>query len=225
MNAVIKAVLEKLTQESFSSFVVGGFVRDYVLNQPSFDVDICTSALPTDITRIFNLSCNQFGGIHFTQGEYEFTITSLRQDVTYKNGFPQDIIFGVSLKDDSLRRDFTINALYLDAEGKITDFHHGLADLKNHTLKMIGDANIRLREDPLRIIRAIRFKVVLNFTWDDALKAAIINHGSLVKNISLSKLKQEWEKIKKYQKENEFIQVCQELNLAELLNLIYKKLK
>ena len=127
----------------------------------------------------------------------KFDITTLRKESGYlDNRHPSQITFVKDLSVDYRRRDFTVNALYMDADLKIIDHCNGENDLKNHLLKMIGDPEARIKEDPLRILRAIRFHLMFNLEIDDALLKAMHNNFSLLKNITDAKIRSELNKIK-----------------------------
>ncbi len=146
--------------------IVGGAVRDLLaFGYVSKDIDFATTAKPEKIKNIFKntnftvISIGEkFGSIavlsNITKLNYE--ITTLRSDLN-QNGRHADVIFEANFETDSHRRDFTMNALYLDNKGNIYDYHEGLQDLKNNTVKFIGDPEIRIKEDYLRIMRFFRF--------------------------------------------------------------------
>ena len=196
MELIVKNIFEKLGEDTY---IVGGYVRDKLLNINSYDIDIITKRTKDELQSIFSLPVNKFGGLNFSYDKYHFTITSFREDLVYnKNGFPAKINFNVDLKTDLKRRDFTINAICLDKDEKIIDYMEGVKDLNNKIIKTIGDANLRIKEDPLRIFRAIRLASNLNFKLDLELIVAINNNKSLIKNISKNKINKELSKIKDY---------------------------
>lgn len=196
MNKIIYDLLDTLEQKGFEAYLVGGYVRDYLLGEKSHDVDICTSALPNDFAQIWHLKPNIFGGINFQQENFNITITSWRQDLDYKKGFPQKVVFGVGIDTDLKRRDFTINAIYMDKNENIVAGANYLEDLKTKTLRMIGDPYERIKEDPTRIIRAIRFTVDLDFKMEENLLKVIKENLNLLNNISLRRKLKEIHKIK-----------------------------
>ncbi len=198
MEKIIKEVLEKLGKDSY---IVGGYVRDKLLNIKSYDIDITTKRTKKELETIFNLPVNVFGGLNFTKQNYNFTITCFRKDLVYnKKGFPQKIDFLIDLKTDLKRRDFTINAICLDKDEKIIDYEKGLNDLKNKKIKTIGKAQERIKEDPLRIFRAIRLACNLDFALDEELFKAIKENKNLINNLSKEKIIKECNKIKDKEK-------------------------
>jgi poly(A) polymerase len=149
--------------------MAGGCVRDRLLGHRPKDYDIATNAEPSEISTVFkqkNVKTVPTGIEHGTVtvifGGQPLEITTLRRDVT-TDGRRATVSFGHSFEEDSLRRDFTINAMYEDVRGKIYDFHGGQFDLNNHILRFVGDAETRIREDYLRILRLFRFWARYNF--------------------------------------------------------------
>ncbi len=209
MNKDIIAILEKLENQGFAAYVVGGYVRDYLLKRPTNDVDICTSAPGAALTKIFGFLPNNFGGIHFKVGDFEITITTYRWDQNYVNGFPQQINFNVDLKTDLARRDFTINALAMDKKGQIISYDRGLDDIKNKVIRMIGDPQQRIEEDPLRILRAIRLALSLDFTIEETLAQVLKENMTLIANLSTPRRDKEIAKIKACLKGPKETTLCQ----------------
>jgi tRNA nucleotidyltransferase/poly(A) polymerase len=185
------------------TFYVGGIVRDLLLNKQVTDIDIATSAEPLEITGllrdkdiVYDSAYINFGVVVAKKGVYKIEIATFRKDLPSKSRYPK-ISFVKTAKQDSSRRDFTVNALYLSPKaGKILDFHHGLKDLKLQNLKFIGNPEKRIKEDPLRIIRALRFAQILNFQFDAGTKKSIKNNFSLINTLTKSRIKNELEKIR-----------------------------
>ena len=122
----------------------------------------------------------------------EADITTLREEGEYLDGrHPSFIRFVTDLETDSKRRDFTVNALYIDPQGKVTDYHGGLEDLKMKVLRFIGDPVTRIQEDPLRILRAERFAKRLEFTLDENAKKAMEENRSLLSRLNPQKIAME----------------------------------
>lgn len=186
-------------KNGYEAYLVGGFVRDYVLKRKSSDVDVCTNATPMQIKEIFKgvkVPFERYGSVHLTYKKINFEITTYRIDIVYENGrSPSKISYTNDLLTDLKRRDFVINTLCMDSNGKIIDLLGAKEDIKNKIIRSIGDPNIRLKEDVLRILRAIRFATELNFRLDDKLEKAIINNASLLDNLSYYRKKQELNKI------------------------------
>lgn len=189
----------------YKLYLVGGSVRDYLLKIPSSDLDLCTDATP-DETKEFLPDANyrfaKFGTVSFNYDLYKVEITTLRVEQEYTDSrHPKEVKFVKNLELDYKRRDFTVNALYLDRNLNVFDYCGGLQDLKSKTLKMIGDPLIRFEEDPLRIVRALRFKLKLNFSLDETLESAIHKKIHLLKNLNQEKLDFEIRKMLKMNQE------------------------
>ena len=122
MEKNIKKILETLENEGYQAYLVGGYVRDYLLGVTSFDVDIATDALPKDIHRIFNSSKNNYGSVNIKVDKLNVDITTFRKDLNYVNRRPSKVVYINNLKEDLERRDFTINAICMNKNGKITSF-------------------------------------------------------------------------------------------------------
>lgn len=226
MNNEIKKVLFKLEKSGFEAYVVGGYVRDYLLGIESFDVDICTNALPKDIIKVFKIKkgVNNYGSIPLKIGKYNYDITTYRMDGEYINHKPKSIIYVDNLLVDLKRRDFTINALCMNREGKVFDYLDGTKDIQNKIIKTIGDANKRLSEDPVRILRAIRFAIVLNFELDNDILEYIKNNKEILKDISYTRKKQELEKIFSSKNLGKGLEYLKELDLLDELDIKYDKI-
>lgn len=221
MNSKIEVVLKKLIDSGFDAYVVGGYVRDFLLGKESYDVDITTNAKPVDIMNIFkiNTSIDSFGKISFKDSYYHYDIMPYREELKYDNRRPIDFKFTNDFDKDSIRRDFTINALYMDINGNIIDPFDGKKDLKDKTIRVIGDVNTKLCDDPLRILRAIRFASILNFDLDESLKRFIKENKYLLKTLSFDRRKLELDKIFKNENKTNGINLIKELDLESSLEL------
>lgn len=195
MDKRIKKVLEKLETNGFQAYLVGGFVRDYLIGKTTHDVDIATDALPKDIHKLFNSNKSNYGSVNLKIEELNVDITTFRQDLNYVKRKPSEVKYIKDLKEDLLRRDFTINAICMDKSGKVIDYVGGCEDLNNRLIRVIGDADQKIQEDPLRILRAIRFASVLDFDLDKTLKETIQKNSHLVTTLSKERIKKELEKI------------------------------
>ena len=172
----------------------------------------------------FNLYLvGRFGYLKFKSPEgVKFDITTLRKESAYLDGrHPSKIEFVKDLKDDFSRRDFTVNALYMDKDLKVIDYANGQEDLKNHILRAVGDPETRLKEDPLRILRAIRFHLMHNLDIEESLLKAMHDNFHLLKNTTDAKIRSELAKIDDKvvdQKEKE--RIFQEFDIANLVGVI-----
>ncbi|HHT66822.1 MAG TPA: CCA tRNA nucleotidyltransferase [Erysipelotrichaceae bacterium] len=196
---IFQNLADLFLSHGFNLYLVGGTVRDYLLNLPLTDMDAVSDATPDEILSFLEAddTFKHFGSLkHVTKEGIKFDITTLRKESSYLDGrHPSHIVFVKDLKSDYARRDFTINALYLDKNLEIYDFCNGLNDLKNRRLRMIGNPYLRIKEDPLRILRAIRFKLMYHLKIDEHLMKAMIENQFLLKNITDAKIRTELEKI------------------------------
>ncbi len=169
MNPDLKLVLDSINSKGYKAFVVGGYVRDYLkYNKTSTDIDIATDIPSKDVLDLFsqfNPKEFKYGTVKFNINNFNFDIAHFRNEKLINNSLSVD--FTDSMHEDSFRRDFTINAIYMDTNLELTDFHNGLEDLQNNLLKFIGDVDIRLQEDPTRILRYIYFLTKYDFKYDE----------------------------------------------------------
>ena len=192
-------LLRELTSHSYKAYIVGGFVRDYLLGIESNDIDICTNATPKQIKEIFEDSClpnEDYGSVIVERYGVRFELTTFRREIEYNdNRRPIEIKYIDDLYEDLLRRDFIINTLCINENGKVLDYLGGREDLNNHIIRTIGSASSKFSEDPLRILRAIRFSTILNFNLDDECRNAIVETKYLLKKLSYNRKKEELDKI------------------------------
>ncbi|MDE0092513.1 MAG: CCA tRNA nucleotidyltransferase [Oligoflexia bacterium] len=185
----IKQIVLKLSQHGFEVFIVGGAVRNALLNKTVKDVDLATSAKPEHISKLFPKSNSSFAkyGVIFIplKNNHKIEITTFRKDSSYKDGRrPQSVQYS-SIEEDAKRRDFTINALFYDLKtDQIIDLVSGIKDLKNKKIKAVGKAEKRLEEDHLRMLRALRQAHQLSFKLDKSLQKAILKLSQNISSIS-----------------------------------------
>lgn len=199
MQKSIEYILNKINANGFNSYVVGGYPRDILLSRKSNDIDICTSATPKELKEIFpsiKLPKLSYGSVTIMYNNIRFEITTYRTEKNYDNfRNPSETLYTDDVLLDLNRRDFTINSLLMDAKGEIIDFLNSKQDINNKIIRMIGDPKVRLMEDALRILRAIRFATVLSFEICPELKKSIKEYGYLLKEISYERKKEELDKI------------------------------
>lgn len=189
-------ILDRLNSAGFPAYVVGGSVRDSVLDIPTNDVDITTSATPEEVMEIFSEyrvidSGHNFGTVPLLVNGEPVEITTFRHDGEYSDGRrPDEVTFTKNIEDDIIRRDFTINAIAYNEEG-IVDLVGGVKDAEDGIIRAVGDPNERFKEDPLRIMRGLRFASKLDFEIDKETENAIINNKYLLKNVSAERLQSE----------------------------------
>jgi len=199
-----------LQKASHKAYLVGNQSRNAILEQPTGqqDIDIATSAKLAQVNRLLfkhqivpTRADVKFGVVAFIWQDTDYEITTFRQDI-YDPQFnhirrtPVEIIFHKDIKADASRRDFTINAIYWNPKhNNFLDPVKGIKDLKNKTLRFIGDPEVRIKEDPLRVLRAIRFKHSLDLKYSPTTLKALLKWGKLVHKLQPSLLKKEFNKI------------------------------
>ncbi len=223
-----KELLKVLENKNYKAYIVGGFVRDKILNINSKDIDICTTATPYELSSIFTdiKIFEAFGAAKVVYKGYYFDITSLRKDIKYGLSRRDVTIDYVNtIEEDVLRRDFTINALYMDKDEEIYDLVNSKEDLDNKIIKTIGDPKKSICDDPIRILRAIRYAVKLNFSLDIDLYNAIKENKIVLLNLSYSRKKEELDKIFRLSNFEYFEQIVKELELERVLDIKFNNLE
>lgn len=196
----IMKILENANEEVY---LVGGFVRDLVMHKPCHDYDLTTSAYPDTMIQLFQnhgysliLTGKQHGTIIVQIDNKTIEITTYRKESNYKNHrSPSTVEFTNSIYEDLKRRDFTINAMAYHPIHGIIDPFQGQTDIKHQIIKAVGDPFLRLQEDALRILRAIRFACCLSFHIETQTTQAIIQHAHLLTHISKERIQQEFYKM------------------------------
>src|SRR3972149_5265104 len=198
-------ITETLEKGGLEAYLVGGCVRDLLMNRVPKDWDITTNATPEQIIELFPKTVyeNKFGTVavivETTEDETlkQIEVTPYRIETTYSdNRHPDAVKFSNKLEDDLKRRDFTVNAIaYNPTNRQIVDIFNGLKDIKDKTIRSVGNADERFQEDALRLIRAIRFSAQLGFAVSQETMDSIIKNAKLLKNISLERIRDEFSKI------------------------------
>lgn len=201
MNLLYKEIFDYLYSNLKTSqlYSIGGTSRDYLLNNKIDDFDFTSNLTPNEVKSIFkdgNYTFSKYGTVDLTYKGKRITLTTFRKDITYLDKRHPQVEFISSYKEDSLRRDFTINSIYIDYSNLIYDPQNGVNDLNNRLIRMIGNISTRINEDPLRILRCYRFKSQLDFNIDNQLEEYIDLNFDLLKNISKGKIIQELNKCK-----------------------------
>ena len=226
MNKEIVNILEKFESNNFEAFVIGGFVRDKLMGVESFDVDIATNALPKDIMSIFSsssINTTIYGTTKITGDNYRFDIATYRKDISYSDRKPE-VEYINSLKEDIIRRDFTINTIAMNKTGEIIDYLNGVKDLQNKVIRCVGDPNTKLKEDPLRILRALRFSIILDFKLENSLLNTIKKNINLISTLSLTRVKEEFDKILVSDNAIKGLDYLNKLGVLKQLNISYSKI-
>ncbi len=188
-----------LSLNSFQAVLAGGCVRDLILGRDCKDLDVATDALPEDIERLFAKVLTvgkSFGVCVVLLLESQIEVATFREDGNYVDGrHPEKVKFS-SLERDADRRDFTMNALFLElSQFKILDFVEGQKDIQAKLIRAVGDPDLRFSEDHLRIFRALRFKAQLNFEIEDLTWKSIVSNGPKVQSVSFERKKDELVKL------------------------------
>ena len=216
-------ILKEITSKGYQAYIVGGFVRDYLLNFESKDIDISTDASPRQIKELFEdaiISNQEYGSVTLYRNSLRYEITTFRIEKNYINHrTPTQIEYIKDLISDLKRRDFTINTLCIDENKNVIDKLNGKEDLNNKIIRCVGDAQEKISEDSLRILRAIRFATILDFKLDDELKKAIINNKESLKLLSYNRKKEELDKIFASSNSNKGVQLLIELGLDKELEI------
>ena len=222
MNKEVINILNIINNNSYEAYVIGGFVRDYLLGIKSNDYDICTNCPLNILSNILN---NYEYKIYFDTltilvDDINIQITPYRKEFNYKNRHPQYININ-DLNIDILRRDFTINSICMDSSYNIVDILNGKDDIDNKIIRCIGDIDTKLKEDPLRILRAIRFSTKLGFNIETKLKDKLTEYGYLLKDISYEIKKKEIDYLISYKR----LDVLKEYNLDKYLDINLDNIK
>ncbi len=196
----IISVMKLLEQSGFEAYAVGGCVRDSLLGRKPYDWDVCTSALPEETLEVFGGFRTIPTGIkHGTVtviADSPVEITTFRIDGEYlDNRRPSEVSFTRTLADDLCRRDFTVNAMAADKNGKVTDLYGGKEDLQKKIIRCVGCAQKRFAEDALRIMRALRFAATLGFSLEESTAKAVLEQKDLLKNIAIERIRVETDKL------------------------------
>lgn len=222
----VSYILDILIKNGYEAYIVGGCVRDSLIERQLKDWDITTSAKPEDILRLFEKTIPtgiKHGTVTVVLNKNNYEVTTYRIDGDYSdNRHPDEVIFTSSLKEDLSRRDFTVNSLAYNSINGLVDMFDGISDLHNRLIKCVGDPDKRFNEDALRMLRAIRFACQLDFTIDEETYIAISRNYALLRNVSSERIKDEFCKILLTSKPSRGMKMLLE---TKLLNYIVPELK
>lgn len=229
-------ILKRLKDSGFQAYLVGGGVRDLLVNLKPKDFDIATNASPNEVKRKVSHSFiigRRFKLVHAKRGEHIYEIATFRRAATHEEletteqddrKHVEENFFG-NIEEDSFRRDFTINSLFYDPiDHIIVDHCKGLDDIHSRTLRMIGDPKERLIEDPVRILRAIRLSQKLNFTIEQSLRSEIVNLKQELLKTVLPRRREEWLKFFRLKNVEVALMELYDLNVFEMLVPQFHKL-
>ncbi|MDQ0197533.1 CCA tRNA nucleotidyltransferase [Neobacillus ginsengisoli] len=194
-------VLEKIEKAGFEAYFVGGAVRDFLLNKSISDVDIATSATPNEVKRIFPKTVDigiEHGTVLVIYQNESYEITTFRTESEYQDfRRPNEVTFVRSLYEDLQRRDFTMNAIAMDRNGKLIDPFNGQSAIQERKIQTVGQATERFREDALRMMRAVRFVSQLGFDLEGETVKALAILVPLLDKIAIERKRSEFEKLLK----------------------------
>ncbi len=197
----VSGIISTISRAGYQAYIVGGCVRDAFLGVTPQDYDLTTDATPDTICRLFAdcqlaLTGLKHGTVTVIIDAIPYEITTFRTESGYADHrHPDSVAFSRSLTDDLSRRDFTVNAMAYSPRTGLVDPYDGQADLQARLIRCVGDPDKRFNEDALRIIRALRFAAVLDFTIDDATAAAIHRNRTLLTSIAAERISAETNKL------------------------------
>lgn len=224
--SIYQKLAKQFLERGYKLYLVGGTVRDYLLGKELTDMDAVSDATPEEIISFLSpidKSFMKFGSLKYKdESGVKFDITTLRKESSYLDSrHPSKIEFVKDLSIDYQRRDFTVNALYMDKDLNVIDYCNGQIDLKNRLLKMVGNPEIRIKEDPLRILRAIRFHLMHKLTIDESLLKTMHDNFDLLNNITDAKIRSELNKIDdNVIDQDEKNAIFQQFDIANLVGVI-----
>lgn len=192
-------VLKRLKDTGYEAYIVGGAVRDLLLNLPVSDFDIASSAHPNEVMKLFEKVIPtgvQHGTVTVVFEDEPFEVTTFRSEKKYDDfRHPSEVQFLSHIDGDLARRDFTINSMALSGNGEIVDPFQGRDDLKKGLIRTVGHADERFTEDPLRMVRALRFLSVYSFQFEEETLQAIKKNAPLLSHIAVERVAVEFTKL------------------------------
>lgn len=225
--AEVSRVTDALKNGGFEAYLVGGCVRDLLMGRKPKDWDITTNALPDQIIPLFTKTFyeNEFGTVAVVNEDVSDETLKIIEVTPYRieSGYsdfrrPDSVHFSQNLEDDLKRRDFTINSIaYNPDTSELVDPYGGVQDLHRGVIKCVGEASERLREDGLRIIRAVRFHVELGFPIDPETEKAILENKEILGKVSRERVRDELVKIIMSDRPMDGFQICRKLGLIHYL--------
>ncbi len=199
----VEYIINTLQENGYEAYIVGGAVRDSLLERKVNDWDITTSANPQEVVNIFeNLGYKiiptglKHGTVTILISSIGYEVTTFRVDGEYEdNRHPKEVKFTSNLREDLKRRDLTINAMAYNDKIGLVDYFHGLEDLNNKIIRCVGNSKDRFNEDSLRMLRCIRFASQLNFHMEESIKLNIRELSRNIANVSMERIRDELCKI------------------------------
>ncbi|GIO22644.1 CCA tRNA nucleotidyltransferase [Oceanobacillus sp. J11TS1] len=192
-------IISILEANQYEAYFVGGCVRDFIIDRPIHDIDIATSATPSEIQALFPKVIPvglEHGTVIIRYEQESFEVTTYRTDGNYTDHRrPDKVVFVRDINEDLGRRDFTMNAIAMDMKGNILDPFEGRKDIAGEQIQTVGDATARFEEDALRIVRALRFSSQLGFSIEEKTKEAMKRSRALTDKLAVERLTVELEKL------------------------------
>ena len=224
----MKDIVNDLVKNGYEAYIVGGYVRDFLLGINSKDIDICTNAPIEEIIRIFKnrgKAYREYFAYHIEDKDYTYDITTFRKESKYRRNKPIEISVADDLGTDLLRRDFTINTFAIDKDDNLIDLLGAKKDLDSKLIRMVGNTEKKLTEDKTRIIRALRFACTLDFD----LSPEIVKFFSSKKAYMLNEVPKEYkrkelDKIFESNNVERFFYFINKFNMDKYFNLNYTKI-
>ena len=194
-----KPILKTLQSNQYQAYFVGGSVRDYLMHKTIHDIDITTSATPEEVEAIFEKTIpigREHGTINVVYNGEHYEVTTFRAEGDYDDHRrPNEVFFVRELYEDVKRRDFTMNAIAMDADFHIHDYFNGQQDIKNRIIRTVGNAQERFNEDALRIIRGLRFQSQLGFSLENETFYGMQSHINDIEHLSIERIAVELKKL------------------------------
>ncbi len=213
-------IINTLMEHGYEAYIVGGCVRDSLLCKEPKDWDITTSASPKQVKALFSHTIDtgiEHGTVTVMMGREPYEVTTYRIDGTYEgHRRPKEVVFTKCLKEDLLRRDFTINAMAYNEQEGLIDLYGGKEDLEAGVIRCVGEARQRFDEDALRILRALRFAARLDFSIEEQTKQAMVEKKEFLKDISAERIREELTKIL-VSPHPEFLVMAYELGITKII--------
>lgn len=194
----VKNIIQKLTENGYEAYAVGGCVRDSIIRRVPGDWDITTSAKPLEVKSLFRRTIDtgiQHGTVTVMMGKEGYEITTFRIDGEYEDSrHPKSVEFTASLEEDLKRRDFTINAMAYNDEAGMVDLFDGVGDIEKGIIRCVGNPKERFTEDALRMLRAVRFSAQLGFIIDEGTSMAVRELAPTIAKVSKERIHTELNK-------------------------------
>jgi poly(A) polymerase len=220
MNKAIK-IIQTLNEHGFSAYFAGGCVRDMLMGLEPHDIDIATSATPDEVEKVFPRTIpvgKQFGVIVVLIGDEQFEVATFRTDGNYTDGRrPEGVTFSTP-EEDAKRRDLTINGMFFNPlTNEVLDFVGGKEDIKNRTIRFIGNSHERIEEDRLRMLRAVRFGCKFGFDFNVDSLMLIEYNAHRILDVSKERIKSELDKMLVLEKPSRAIKILHNIGILKYI--------